>query len=282
MWFLEKNCVFLDLKKDISLTNKYFLKKLRNSEKIHVSASFDTHIDKDFSDKSVDSVVNQSDAARPEEKNLSRDVEKKKVSKTTKNPYHFNFKRLDDNLLDYGEYSNAVISPLLALRYNDIFNTYQIEILVETIVTDLNPSLVKQLLVNDDLLRFITIQAILKNEMVKEAFKGYPAYQQAVEDLEEHLKNKKEKEMKYAPQDVIFVSGIAFGVTEADLSALFSLYGEVLLARILTPPVVERNNGNGFIMMNSLDSQDEAINGLNETVFKGSVLHLKKAKIERI
>lgn len=63
----------------------------------------------------------------------------------------------------------------------------------------------------------------------------------------------------------IYVGNISWNMTDEDLRALFSPYGNVSSAKILRDKVSGRSKGFGFVEMESADEAQSAISGLNET-----------------
>ncbi|KAJ1556697.1 hypothetical protein HK405_002107, partial [Cladochytrium tenue] len=66
----------------------------------------------------------------------------------------------------------------------------------------------------------------------------------------------------------LFVGNLAWAVRADDLGSLFSQYGEVKSARVLSDRETGRSRGFGFIDMEEADAQ-KAIEALNGTDFKG-------------
>ena len=76
----------------------------------------------------------------------------------------------------------------------------------------------------------------------------------------------------------IYVGNIAWGVSNDELEALFSQYGEVNSARIITDRDSGRSKGFGFVEMASADSGNSAIEALNGNDFGGRDLRVNQAK----
>ena len=76
----------------------------------------------------------------------------------------------------------------------------------------------------------------------------------------------------------IYVGNIAWGVSEDELEALFSQYGEVNSARIITDRESGRSKGFGFVEMATADSANAAIEALNGNDFAGRDLRVNQAK----
>ena len=76
----------------------------------------------------------------------------------------------------------------------------------------------------------------------------------------------------------IYVGNIAWGVSNDELEALFSQYGEVNSARIITDRESGRSKGFGFVEMATADSANAAIEALNGNDFGGRDLRVNIAK----
>ena len=61
----------------------------------------------------------------------------------------------------------------------------------------------------------------------------------------------------------IYISGLNFSTTDADLNDLFSEYGEVSSARIITDRETRRSRGFGFVEMPDDAAGQKAIDELN-------------------
>jgi len=75
----------------------------------------------------------------------------------------------------------------------------------------------------------------------------------------------------------IFVSNINYATKEYELQDLFSEFGEVSSAKIITDKETGRSRGFGFIEMNDEEGQ-QAIDALNQKEFNGKVLNVSEAK----
>ena len=65
----------------------------------------------------------------------------------------------------------------------------------------------------------------------------------------------------------IYISGLNFSTTDADLNDLFSEYGEVSSARIITDRETRRSRGFGFVEMPDDAAGQKAIDELNGAEF---------------
>jgi len=76
----------------------------------------------------------------------------------------------------------------------------------------------------------------------------------------------------------IYVGNLPFEVTEDDLKASFSNYGEVSTARMITDRETGRPRGFGFVEMPNSSEAEAAIQGLNGKDLKGRALTVNEAK----
>ena len=76
----------------------------------------------------------------------------------------------------------------------------------------------------------------------------------------------------------IFVAGLSYQITEADLRELFEEYGEVSSAKIITDRETRRSKGYGFVEMNNDEEGQRAIEDLNEAEYDGRTLSVSVAR----
>jgi RNA recognition motif-containing protein len=76
----------------------------------------------------------------------------------------------------------------------------------------------------------------------------------------------------------IYISNLHFNATDSDLKTLFSEYGEVTSAKVITDRLTGRSRGFGFVEMFDTESSKNAIRELNETEFQGKVINVNEAK----
>lgn len=76
----------------------------------------------------------------------------------------------------------------------------------------------------------------------------------------------------------IYISNLSFGVTDADLAELFSEYGEVASAKIITDRETGRSRGFGFVEMPNDSEGQKAIDELNEAEYDGKNISVSIAK----
>jgi RNA recognition motif-containing protein len=76
----------------------------------------------------------------------------------------------------------------------------------------------------------------------------------------------------------IYVGNMSFDTTEDDLKALFSAYGEVVSANVITDRYTGRSRGFGFVEMSADEEAGSAIAELNEKEVNGRILKVNEAK----
>ena len=76
----------------------------------------------------------------------------------------------------------------------------------------------------------------------------------------------------------IYVGNLSFRATEDSLRELFSQYGEVTSARIMTDKMSGRSKGFGFVDMADDAAANAAINALNDQDFMERKLRVNEAK----
>ncbi|SFG65236.1 RNA-binding protein [Prevotella sp. KH2C16] len=76
----------------------------------------------------------------------------------------------------------------------------------------------------------------------------------------------------------IFVSNINFKTQNESLLKLFSAYGEVADARIITDRETGRSRGFGFVEMSNDEEGQAAIDALNGTDFEGKTINVAIAR----
>lgn len=76
----------------------------------------------------------------------------------------------------------------------------------------------------------------------------------------------------------IFVAKLNYRTTSEALEDLFSQYGEIVSAKVIMDKDTGRSKGFAFVEMGSEDAGIAAIAGLNETVFDGQTIVVKKAE----
>ena len=76
----------------------------------------------------------------------------------------------------------------------------------------------------------------------------------------------------------IYISNLSYGVKDASLQELFSAFGEVSSAKVITDKFTGRSRGFGFVEMVDDEEGEKAINALNETQFDGRTISVNVAK----
>jgi len=76
----------------------------------------------------------------------------------------------------------------------------------------------------------------------------------------------------------IYVGNLPYNVRDADLSELFSQFGDVKSAKVIMERETDRSKGFGFVEMETEDGAQQAIASLNEQDFKGRNLRVNEAR----
>ncbi|GAB3412443.1 RNA recognition motif domain-containing protein [Niabella aquatica] len=76
----------------------------------------------------------------------------------------------------------------------------------------------------------------------------------------------------------IFVSNLGYSFTNEDLSGLFSSYGSVASARIITDKFTRQSRGFGFVEMPVEDAARKAIRELNGSMHDGHSIKVVEAR----
>ena len=76
----------------------------------------------------------------------------------------------------------------------------------------------------------------------------------------------------------MYVSNLSFHTTDADLKKLFSQFGEVSSAKVITDRETGRSRGFGFVEMESDADAGRAMKGLNNTEIEGRALSVTVAR----
>jgi len=76
----------------------------------------------------------------------------------------------------------------------------------------------------------------------------------------------------------IYVGNLPYNVTEDELRATFSEFGEVASATLISDKFSGESKGFGFVEMNNNSEADAAIKALNESAFKGRNIKVNQAK----
>jgi RNA recognition motif-containing protein len=76
----------------------------------------------------------------------------------------------------------------------------------------------------------------------------------------------------------IYVGGLPYATTDAQLQDLFAAHGAVESARVITDKFTGRSRGFGFVEMSNADEAQKAIQALNGTDFEGRNLTVNEAR----
>jgi RNA recognition motif-containing protein len=76
----------------------------------------------------------------------------------------------------------------------------------------------------------------------------------------------------------MYVSNLSFHTTDADLKKLFSQFGTVSSAKVITDRETGRSRGFGFVEMESDADAGRAMNGLNNTEIEGRAMSVTQAR----
>jgi RNA recognition motif-containing protein len=76
----------------------------------------------------------------------------------------------------------------------------------------------------------------------------------------------------------IYVGGLPYSTTDAQLSDLFAVHGTVASARVITDRFTGQSRGFGFVEMASPEEAQKAITALNGTELGGRTLTVNEAK----
>ncbi|MGG9960675.1 RNA recognition motif domain-containing protein [Ferruginibacter sp. SUN106] len=76
----------------------------------------------------------------------------------------------------------------------------------------------------------------------------------------------------------IYVSNLSFNTSDAELSDLFSKFGEVSSAKVITDRETGRSRGFGFVEMGNDEEGKAAMAGLNNKEVEGRAMSVSVAK----
>ena len=76
----------------------------------------------------------------------------------------------------------------------------------------------------------------------------------------------------------IYISGLSYGTTDADLNELFSEYGEISSAKIISDRETGRSRGFGFVEMTNDTEGQKAIDELNGAEYDHKVIAVSIAR----
>ena len=76
----------------------------------------------------------------------------------------------------------------------------------------------------------------------------------------------------------LYVGSLPYSVTEGQLTELFSAYGNVESARVISDRFTGQSKGFGFIEMRTSQEAQKATEGLNGTQFQGRTIIVNEAR----
>lgn len=76
----------------------------------------------------------------------------------------------------------------------------------------------------------------------------------------------------------IYVGNLPFSVSDEDLKALFSSYGEITEAVLIKDKFSGRSKGFGFVTFSTEEAAQKAISAMNEKEVQGRALKVTEAK----
>jgi RNA recognition motif-containing protein len=75
----------------------------------------------------------------------------------------------------------------------------------------------------------------------------------------------------------LYVGGLSYSVTDAQLSELFESHGTVESAKVITDRYTDRSRGFGFVEMSTQQEAEQAITALNGTEHEGRSLTVNES-----
>lgn len=76
----------------------------------------------------------------------------------------------------------------------------------------------------------------------------------------------------------LYVGGLAYSVTDADLQKLFAGQGTVVSAKVITDRMTDRSRGFGFVEMETEEQAQAAVDSLDQKDFMGRTLKVNMAR----
>lgn len=76
----------------------------------------------------------------------------------------------------------------------------------------------------------------------------------------------------------IYIANLSYAVSDADLKELFSEYGEISSAKVITDRETGRSRGFGFVEMADDAQGQKAIDELNQAEYDGKVISVTVAR----
>ncbi|MGA2612789.1 MAG: RNA-binding protein [Spirochaetia bacterium] len=76
----------------------------------------------------------------------------------------------------------------------------------------------------------------------------------------------------------LYVGGLAYSVTDAQLQQMFANHGKVESAKVITDRDSDRSRGFGFVEMGTQEEAEKAIASLNGTLLEGRNLTVNMSR----
>ena len=76
----------------------------------------------------------------------------------------------------------------------------------------------------------------------------------------------------------IFIGGLSYGITDADLMDLFQEYGEIKSAKVIMDRETNKSKGFGFVEMEDDSAAKNAISELNGAEYDGRTISVSEAR----
>lgn len=76
----------------------------------------------------------------------------------------------------------------------------------------------------------------------------------------------------------IYISNLSYGTSDADLNQLFSEYGKISSAKVITDRETGRSRGFGFVEMDNDTEGQKAISELNQAEYDGKIISVAIAR----
>src|SRR5262245_13939314 len=76
----------------------------------------------------------------------------------------------------------------------------------------------------------------------------------------------------------LYVGGLPYSITDAQLQEIFSAHGSVESARVIADKFTGQSRGFGYVEMGSGSEAQAAISGLNGTQYEGRTIVVNEAK----
>ena len=76
----------------------------------------------------------------------------------------------------------------------------------------------------------------------------------------------------------LYVGGLAYSVTDAQLQQLFASHGTVEAAKVIMDRDTDRSRGYGFVEMSTQEEAEKAVTALNGTLHEGRNIKVNVSK----